>query len=238
MRILNDPITYISKNHVAKNMLATFIIDYAQIYGERFVTPNIHMLSHLADAVMYTKRPLEEFSAFPFESYICKLKNYIKSHHKPLQQLVKRLDEEFKASDIVSIKIPKKKPILQLMYSLAGNEYNKIFYYGIKLSFDFQNKFVLTKDKNIIEITKFKKINEAIFVQGKQFKKIEDYYLYPVKSSYLDIYKSEKSYKDEQVIINIQELDRKLFAMEYSNEDPYYIFFPLTRFSLNHTSYT
>ena len=84
-------------------MLATFIIDYAQIYGERFVTPNINMLSHLADAVMYTKRPLEEFSAFPFESYICKLKNY------PLQQLVKRLDEECKASDIVSIKIPKKK---------------------------------------------------------------------------------------------------------------------------------
>lgn len=50
------------------------------------------MLSHLSDDAERLS-PLDGFSAFAFENYLGQLKQTIKSPHKPLQQIYRRLKE-------------------------------------------------------------------------------------------------------------------------------------------------
>lgn len=89
IRILNDSILCVSHNALAKKMLESFVDGFARIYGIEYVVSNIHLLTHLADDVMRSM-PLDNMSAFKFESSICKLKRSIRSNNKPLEQLAKR----------------------------------------------------------------------------------------------------------------------------------------------------
>ena len=63
----------------------------------------------------------------------------------------------------------------------------------INLNGDFKNKFVVTKDKRILKIIYFHKTNDQIFVEVEQFKKLENFYSYPIKSSHLDKFLNVKN---------------------------------------------
>jgi len=90
----------ISKNHInnfgipfAKNCLLTFINHCKnELYGLEFVVYNVHLLTHICDDVeIYGS--LDEYSSFPFESYLGHLKKLIRSPTNPLQQIHRRLHE-------------------------------------------------------------------------------------------------------------------------------------------------
>lgn len=54
---------------------------------------NVHELLHIAED--YKKfGPLDNISAFPFENYLKQLKEMVRKHDKPLQQITKRLNEK------------------------------------------------------------------------------------------------------------------------------------------------
>lgn len=59
------------------------------------ISHNVHIILHLADDVK-KYGPLNNFSAFPFESFMQPLKKKIKSGVKPLQQLIRRYAEDKK----------------------------------------------------------------------------------------------------------------------------------------------
>ena len=69
-----------------------YVVEFANIYSDTYVSYNIHNLIHLAAEVM-TRGPVEPFSAFPFENYLYTIKKLLRKWHKPLQQIVKRLRE-------------------------------------------------------------------------------------------------------------------------------------------------
>lgn len=92
---------------IAEKLLSKFVKDARPLYGDEFIIYNVHNLLHISsDARLYGT--LDEFSAFPFESYIGYLKNMIKSHKLPLQQLSNRIQEEqrFTSNEGESGKIP------------------------------------------------------------------------------------------------------------------------------------
>lgn len=76
----------------AKSLIHNFVALFPRIYGRCCMSHNVYIILHLADDV---KRfgSLNNFSAFPFESYMQPIKNKIKSGMKPLQQLVRRYAE-------------------------------------------------------------------------------------------------------------------------------------------------
>lgn len=77
----------------ARNCLLTFINHCKnELYGLEFTVYNVHLLSHICDDVEIYG-PLDEYSAFPFESYLGRLKKLIKSPTNPLQQIHRRLQE-------------------------------------------------------------------------------------------------------------------------------------------------
>ena len=76
----------------AEELLATFLSDATDIYGETFMVYNVHQLSHLcAEANEF--ECLDMFSAFPYENYLQTLKKNIRSSRRPLIQTVKRILE-------------------------------------------------------------------------------------------------------------------------------------------------
>lgn len=76
----------------AEKMLNIFIEHSKKIYGIEFLVYNVHVLCHLVDDVK-KYGPLDMISAFPFENYFAKVKSLVRSPHKPLEQIYRRLHE-------------------------------------------------------------------------------------------------------------------------------------------------
>lgn len=79
---------------VAREMLLQFIETYAELYGKHHITSNVHNLSHAVDEVERFGE-LETFSAYPFESALGKVKRLLRKGSRPLEQVAKRLIENF-----------------------------------------------------------------------------------------------------------------------------------------------
>lgn len=79
-----------------------FVEDYKIIYGSCMVSYNVHQLLHITDAVKYFGN-LNKYSAYPFESKLGVIKNYLSSGNFPLEQAAKRTVEHI-ILDIVNYK--------------------------------------------------------------------------------------------------------------------------------------
>jgi hypothetical protein len=77
----------------ADQFLKIFVSYSAQIFGEKFLSYNVHSLMHLVSDVS-RHGPLQIFSAYPFESELGWIKSLVKSSNLPLQQIFKRLCEK------------------------------------------------------------------------------------------------------------------------------------------------
>lgn len=76
----------------ANTLLRSFVSHFGQIYGKDQPFYNVHALVHLADDVQQ-HGCLDSFSAFPYESYLHKLKKLARKPDFPLAQIIRRLFE-------------------------------------------------------------------------------------------------------------------------------------------------
>lgn len=78
---------------VAESYLCRFVDEFSINYSKDGCIFNVHMLTHLAgDALIHGK--LDEFSAFPFENYMSKLKRLIRCQNHFLAQIIHRVLEK------------------------------------------------------------------------------------------------------------------------------------------------
>lgn len=77
----------------AKELLEWFVDQSSYLYGQEFVTYNVHSLTHLHEDLVNHSCNLQKMSAFPFENYLGMLKKYVRKAQNPLSQLAKRIDE-------------------------------------------------------------------------------------------------------------------------------------------------
>uniref|UniRef100_A0A2S2NH74 DUF4806 domain-containing protein n=1 Tax=Schizaphis graminum TaxID=13262 RepID=A0A2S2NH74_SCHGA len=77
----------------AQKLLDYFVKTFEQLYGSHLISFNVHGLLHLTED--YKKYgPLDNCSTFPFENYMKYLKRMLRKHDKPLQQVIKRYEEQ------------------------------------------------------------------------------------------------------------------------------------------------
>ena len=77
---------------MAHKLLLKFVVDCKLLYGFTFLSFNFHNLIHLAeDSELYGN--LQNFSAFSFESYLGYVKKLVRTPHKPLAQVARRVSE-------------------------------------------------------------------------------------------------------------------------------------------------
>lgn len=92
IRILVSPTLCSKYATLAGDFLKYFVFLFLKIYGVHHLIYNVHSLIHLSIECV-NHGPLDQFSAFPFENYLGKLKKLIRSPKKPLAQIVKRISE-------------------------------------------------------------------------------------------------------------------------------------------------
>lgn len=76
----------------AEELLCYFVKKFANLYGKKFISHNIHNLVHLA-AEVRKYGVLDNFSAFHFENFLGQLKKKLRKAEKPLQQIGRRISE-------------------------------------------------------------------------------------------------------------------------------------------------
>lgn len=211
---------------VAKLLFEKFVKDYKKIYGQCMTSFNVHQLLHIADYV--TKfGPLENYSAFQFESKLGVIVNLIASGNHPLQQAANRVTEhvELDIDDYIQVKtkfskekhVVGKKSIQFMDFVLKANE---------------RDKWFQTKSNDIVCFEGIKRGSEGEFekIIGSRIQTKTDYYVKPMRSSLLDIYASDGLLEKQKSFYNIEDIENKLFCIKdlYDKQ----IFFPIL-----HTSY-
>ena len=76
----------------AHELLVFFVKEGYNLYGQKFLIYNVHMMLHLSQSVS-NFNSLDSSSAFAFENYMQILKRNVRSGNKPIVQIVKRLLE-------------------------------------------------------------------------------------------------------------------------------------------------
>ncbi|XP_048002562.1 uncharacterized protein LOC125239113 [Leguminivora glycinivorella] len=165
----------------ADSLLHCFVKNSRIFYSEEFTVYNVHNLLHLA-ADVYNFGSLDLFSAFPFENFMSKIKRLVRSHNMPLEQVAKRLGEKSNYS-LPQKTIPVKK---------QGGIIKKIpIFDNCVLSTCLGDSCFVTLNGDIVVIKKIKKCpkSDDYILQCNSFLNKSDFYVEPIESSKLGIYK-------------------------------------------------
>lgn len=129
--LLSDFAQKTNYNFLAKTLLCKFVEKMYLIYGPQTIVYNVHNLLHLADdGLKYGN--LDNVSAFPFESYLYRLKQMIRGQKLQVEQIVRRI---YESNELVT-KVGKSKSMTVSVSAKEGNN------------------FYLTQDRKIAKIIK------------------------------------------------------------------------------------
>lgn len=222
IRILSDKNLYKNYNDVSQVLLDRFIEEFAEIYGEKEVVYNVHLLHHLPSETIIHDGPIDEFSCFPFENNMSKIKKIIHSSHCPLQQIKNRLFEEDSLQFM---------PTFQNQ-SLPNFSNSKVCHNGFIYETNESNRYVLLKDNSIFKCDSFcQDESGVIYAKGWILIGSENIFDLPLKSELLKIF-GVKKYELVYKSISLNDFERKMYSinMKYCkiNGDVLIkIFFPL-----------
>lgn len=93
IRILCNTSLCESFNNYAKDLLMYFVRNYTKLYGEEYVSHNVHNLIHLSEDVI-NFGSLDNFSSFKYENYMFEIKKSLKTCIMPLEQFINRVNEK------------------------------------------------------------------------------------------------------------------------------------------------
>ena len=179
IRILVSPTLCREHSTLAGDFLKYFVFNFGKIYGEHHLLYNVHSLIHLSDECA-THGPLDNFSAFPFENYLGKLKKLIRSPKNPLTQIVKRISE----LDHISIFDKKISPSV---FNKIGNRTLEINKNETKVKINSRSdSFYLCENGLVIKVNGMSDTH----ITGRIFQNLKSFYKKPMPSKSVNIYKS------------------------------------------------
>ncbi|CAG9771293.1 unnamed protein product [Ceutorhynchus assimilis] len=189
IRIFCDEKHDVVQLQYAHDLISHFIQSFIVIYGEEFVSHNIHGLIHIKNDVERFGH-LDAFSAFPFENFMKNLKTFISKPEKPLQQIHRRYMEIQSSSACNKYEEDQKE---NKMYHNDGPLIPNISFRDQLRTKQILNWFFSIKNPDncchigriIIEIHNFAYCNEIAqyVIIGKQFLTVTDFYQKPCPSS-------------------------------------------------------
>lgn len=206
---------------LAKELLSHYVEHYRDYYGEDYITSNVHNLTHLVDEVKNVG-PLPTFNAYPFENKLYQLKNLLRNGNNPLSQVAKRLTEIMQVELDTGVDEGKHFPKIVNKRKYNG-VFSKIEFIDFSLSTLEKDKWFLTLNNEIVEMHEVVHQNDKIVINGRKLQNIYNVFELPIKSSYLNIYKSNCMEKISGAY-TVSDIKCKLVAVPSNNE---IVFIPL-----------
>lgn len=228
---------YSSMLDLAHLLLTHFIEQFKHLYGEDYITSNVHNLIHLVDDV---KRfgPLHKFSAYPFESKLFEIKNLIRTGSKPLAQIAKRLSELNQVSKNANLNPKFNQPLLKNEIFSRSNHneqseertsdnyrsFSKIQWDNFTLSTDNNNKWFLTTENEIVALECVTEQGGIVEITGSSLKQLNNFFETPIRSNVLNIYQSDGKTNSIRSY-NISKVKCKMISIPLNDSDS--VFIPL-----------
>lgn len=205
----------------SEELLKLFVAHFSKLYGKEMVVYNVHCLLHLADdARKYG--PLDNVSAFPFESYLGTLKKMVKKPSLPLRQVVGHL---LRKGEIQKSMKNNECTILKQEHSngpvpeghLAMSQY-AYFYHK-----DLNVHITLCTGDNCVQIgndvclvQNFFVTNDDLYVVYRSFTHKENYFSYPCESKCIGILQVDSISENLQVS-HSREIFKKYVLLPHRN---------------------
>lgn len=211
---------------LSKTLLDTFVEDYEILYGTKNMTYNVHSLLHIVEDVKKFGC-LDEYSAFQFESYMYCIKRMLRKHNEPLSQIANRLAEKTLSNpNKLTKKTTQKFPILKQKTIQNNHEtFKTVICPSFKISSSLKNKWIMSKNKDVIEFFYARAINNEFYIFGKMMEEKYNFYETPLRSDVFDIY-ATTSTQSELLSWKLEDIDKKLFFMK-SEDLNFNVYFPL-----------
>lgn len=186
-------------NNFSSRLLTSFVVNVSKLYSDTFLVYNVHSLIHLSADVM-ALGPLDKFSAFEFENNMQLIKRTLRANYKPFEQAINRIREREDSKNIFC-RIEHK----MIIKTTTGNKC-----------------FRLRSGLIGIICKKSQMSDEITF---RKFRRLEDFFTRPCKSSLLGIYKVSKL--SELVCTkHLNDIEFKCWLVP-TNDIGVYISFPL-----------
>ncbi|KAE8742105.1 hypothetical protein FOCC_FOCC012379 [Frankliniella occidentalis] len=169
----------------AEEYLHGFVNYAAQIFGDHFVSYNVHSLTHLVSECR-TRGVVEDFSAFPYENALKSIKETLRSGYLPLEQVFKRDSERSYRREVV---LKKQENRVQLLGPRENNQFSKIIVNKTTFKTGGKDEVFLTVDGQVVVLENIVCIGRDIVFVGNRFQDSDNFYSYPINSSELGICK-------------------------------------------------
>jgi hypothetical protein len=229
MRILNSD-TLLTETDLSfvQKQLENFVENFGKIYGEEFLSINLHSLLHIIEDIRNFGN-VNNYSCFPFESFLSETKRFIKTGFLPLHQLKKRYVEYLRSdkeplthnSQLFTINLKKQHHTGPLLPSMNHDKYDQ-FYKLISTKFTINlqrkgNNCCTIQGGGVIIIENIVRNRQGqTFVIGKRYRTAELFnYGNSMCSKNVGIFILRKF--GEYVNLNTAELESKCFLMPYHN---------------------
>lgn len=200
-----------------KSLLVNFASESQRIYGNSFLCYNVHVATHLTED--YKKfGVLHNISAFSFESYLgSHIKGAVRSGFKPLIQVAQHVNKQnslFAASSIIEKKVKS----VKCDHSLIGiclKKFNNDKMVVKPSNVSVNDCYIVLKSGQIGEIIAIHEINERIIFQINIFPLLQNFFLDPMPSSQIGIYKIDMLQQRKKFVVNSSDLQAKLFVVPF-----------------------
>lgn len=216
----------------ANKLLVTFVKDAEILYGKEALVYNVHSLVHLA-ADVQRLGCLDDFSAFVFENKLGQLKKLIRKPQYPIQQVLKRLDEQQSYGTVShsSFIVPVTKvehcngPILP--YMQCAKQYKRLQTDKFSLSLSNGNNCIMIS-KGIPALVRniIRDRNDVICLICAKFKTVLDAFSFPLPSSKLSMCKVE-SELPSLFVVSLQDIVHKCVCWPVIDKIDCFIVLPL-----------
>lgn len=183
-------------------------------YGQASQVGNVHNLSHIVDDVEHLKMPLSNCDAFPFESYLGKLRRMVNSSKKPLVQVANKINEcndnykDFKSIDIIYEEKTNLKTIELNGFMLKSVPPNNVFRTRNGKYFEIVQLIAV---ENIDE-------SELLSMTVRKLKIIGELYEYPYSSKDVGFFEVERLQEEKVKKIKIAKITSKCLLFNVRNK--------------------
>ncbi|KAJ8672002.1 hypothetical protein QAD02_003261 [Eretmocerus hayati] len=223
-RILCSQDYFLKYHAVAKECLEKFVklAQHPNLYGLKILVINMHNLLHLADQVKYMGVPLMDVSAFAFENLLGKIKKFIESGNKPLNQLCNKMDNYLECEK------PSEQPDFEIISENKADKSGKIILkriklHGTELNMNDANNVVLLDNGEIVRITSIfthskPKEKQEICVRAKKVDILGPALDYPIDSSLLNMFKVNEDKNSSVIDTTLDHIKCKMILMDIFEE--------------------
>ncbi|XP_050070474.1 uncharacterized protein LOC126558490 [Anopheles maculipalpis] len=216
---------YKDKWQFAGQFLDRFVQDFDKVYGERYMSSNVHNLQHMYDEVQRFGS-LSSISTYPFENQLQHLKRTLRSGFRNLEQAINRISEcdEFHLSKSNSqIKFP--------TVAVKGNTTTVHVRPGFQLRNNLRDSWFLAKDEKIVKFHETNQCSEhdidKITIKGYELCVKGLIFNDPIESSEIFIFKGcTNSLSESLMEMSIEQIKCKLVAV-HTDRKHEAIFIPL-----------